>query len=159
MAEASGHGDCRVHVLRDNGSAQQTADHALIFFVALHQLGGDADKAARCGNAFLVQRAGTNYADRQKGSAPSVRPFQIADRRFRRLFVRYDNLLHGASECNLNRDRILISDSDELGNRSLDATQSPALSLLHHHTDGLGEALVFALHLFKDLQLCSGRVQ
>ena len=41
----------------------------------------------------------------------------------------------------------------------MDAAQLAALALLHDHAHGLGKALVFALHLLKELQSRGCRLQ
>ena len=151
MSKAIRHGNRGIHILSEDGFPQEIRDNRAINRVALHQRIRNADKAAAAFHAALVQLLAAHDGHRKEGRASRVVAFEILNGSLRRLLVRHDDLLHGAAKGDLDSDGVAVVGADQLGDRSVNAAQKALCTLLHDDTHRFGKALIFALHLLKEL--------
>ena len=97
--------------------------------------------------------------ERKEGRAAAVAALEHLDGGLAVLLGGDDNVLHGGAERRLDGGGIAVFHADELGNRAVDAAKLSGCRILHNKADGLGKALVFALHLTEHTDLRIKRIE
>ena len=147
VAVLAGHGDGRVHVLGDDGAAQQVGEDLLVPGVELHQLVPQAHKALFLPHALIPELAGPDGAQRQEGAPPPVPALQVGDGGLAVLLGVHHDVLHGAAQGGLDGHGAPVGHVDEPRHRAVDAPELAPLGLPHHQFDRLGVALIQLFHL------------
>ena len=137
------HGDCGVHIFRDNGARKLGTNNFGILLVRPDKVRGDADKTVLVVKPGFAQFAGTDCGNRQERRAAGAVFFQEGNRAFRIVFVVGDDILNRCAEGGFNRDGVFRFHGDKLRKRAVNAFERAAPGFTHDRFD----RTLIALHI------------
>ena len=159
IAELLCSGNCSVDILSDNDSAQEVVHDTTVAVIAGNKLRCDAHITTAVFNTFFIQGLTLDHRDGQEGCATATGAFQISDGRLGILLIIHNDLLHSATQSDLDGNGIFVVGADQAGYRSMDIPQSAPLALLHDHTNRLLITFKIPLHGTEYTDLCLNAVK
>ena len=141
-----GHGNGSIHVLDNDGAAQQIVHDGPVGLFAVNQLRGHAHEAPAAFQAALLQNPPLNAGKGQEGGSSSAGAFQKADGRLAVGLISHHDLLHGSAQGDFDGHGVAVLGADESGHRAVNAMKSAPFRLLHHHADGFLVIFKVPLH-------------
>ena len=158
-ARGTRHGNRIVQRPGNDRSAEQILGKLAIFRIRLHQLRRHAHIAPLRGELPRCDALCTDGAQRHERRPPGVHALEQPDAGLAVVVRVHHDVLHRRAERGLDGGGIVVVRAQKGRHRPVHAAQYPARRLLHHGLDGLGKALIIALHLAQHFLPRAGGVQ
>ena len=129
--------------INDDGFAKETADYALIDFIAGDERVGDAEDSILPKNRLDILREGgvvSHGSQRKEGGSSKVTAFQVFNQVFRSALVVCHNILESTAKCGFNGSLVFFVGLDQIRYDAVNA--GIAVFLLHHALDAVAVSLV-----------------
>ena len=158
-AAGARHAHSVIERIADHSAAKGIFDDSAVLFITGNEAGSNRKEARLALADSVLQGLGLNRSKRKEGRAATVAALEHLDGSLTVFLGGNNDILHGGAECRLDGGGIAVIHADEFGNRAMDTAKLSGCRILHNKADGLGKALVFALHLSEHMNLGIERIQ